>query len=290
MQRFVRDRAIGLCVALLLLAALSVSAQDQAEQTPSVGEIVKLMVGSYKGLKSYQHSGQWATEMQMGGTPLKQEIPVDVTYAAGSRFKIVSSMWQIVCDGKLVTVYVPALEQYTVREFGPDFWKEEAAMTGVLPGGAMRPDEFFASEDPVAEYVKLVLEAKVKGGETAGDYDCWLVEGHAKIPEGSPVQGDIPLKVWHRKQDGLVVQVSADLTEFAKAQMAAMGQDAGTLDSVALRCTAGKIILNADLPEDAFVFQPPAGAQKVDQFAPPETVPEQQEQVELEGKPAPDSE
>ena len=52
MRSVTRNRVIGTWAVCLLLAASPVFAQEQAEQPPSVGEIVKLTVASYKGLKT----------------------------------------------------------------------------------------------------------------------------------------------------------------------------------------------------------------------------------------------
>jgi len=292
MRSVTRNRVIGIWVVCLLLAASPVFAQEQAEQPPSVGEIVKLTVASYKGLKTYQGSGHLITEMQMEGTPVKQEVPMSITYAAGPKFRAVSELSQIFCDGRQVTVYVPPLGQYVVREFEPDFWEDDMARLGILPK-EIRPDKLFGGEDPVAAYCQIVSEASVTGSEAVGDYQCWLVQGHFPMPKEAPLQGRVPLKIWHRKADGLVTQIRADLTELLKAQMAAMGQDAGMpFDSVAFVYNAGRITLDAELPEDTFVFQPPANAEKVEQFGPPEMPQAQEEQaeVELEGEPAPDFE
>ncbi len=292
MRSVTRNRVIGTWAVCLLLAASPVFAQEQAEQPPSVGEIVKLTVASYKGLKTYQGSGHLITEMQMQGTPMKQEVPMSITYAAGPKFRAMSQRSQIFCDGQQVTVYVPPLGQYVVREFRPDFWEEDMARLGVLPK-EIRPDKLFGGEDPVAEYRQIVSEASVTGSEAVGDYQCWLVQGHFSMPKEAPIQGRVPLKIWHRKGDGLVTQIRADLTELVRAQMAARGQDAGMqFDSVAFVYNAGQISLDEELPEDAFVFEPPAGAEKVEQFGPPEMpqVQEEQDEVELEGKAAPDFE
>jgi len=292
MRSVTRNRAVGTWVVCLLLAASPVFAQEQAEQPPSVGEIVKLTVASYKGLRTYQGSGHLIAEMQTQGTPMKQELPMSITYAAGSKFRVMSQRSQIFCDGQQVTVYVPPLRQYTVREFGPDFWEEDMARLGVLPK-EIRPDKLFGAQDPVAEYRRMISEASVTGSEAVGGYQCWLVQGHFSVPKEAPFQGRVPLKIWHRKGDGLVTQIRADLTELVRAQMAARGQDAGMqFDSVAFVYNAGQISLDEELPEDAFVFQPPADAEKVERFGPPEMPQAQEEQVEaeLEGEPAPDFE
>ncbi len=278
MRSVTRNRVIGTWAVCLLLAASPVFAQEHAEQPPSVGEIVKLAVASYRGLKTYQDSGQLTMDAEVQGQAVKREFPLNVTYAAGPRFKLKSEVPQVYCDGRQVTTYIPIFSQYIVEDYGPKFWQEGVDRLRVLPR-ALRLDQFFTAENPVTEYTRLVSDAQVKGLQTVGEYDCWVVQGHCQIPGNQAVQATIPLTLWHRRQDGLIVQVRADLTQ---------SQNPAQFGHVVIVYNAGKIILNAELPPDAFVFQPPEGAEKVAAFGPRRA--RQADPAELEGKAAPDFE
>lgn len=290
MRRLVRRRAIGTWLVCLFLGTLSALAQEQKERIPSVDEIVQKMVATYKSLDTYQDSGHMTVEMRMGEQPMKQTFPVTIVYATGPRFKLVSPMAQLYCHDEKVTVYLPVLRQYMVQEYGADFWEQGIGPSELTSGEALRPDKFFGSEDPAAEYRKVVSGSKVTGGESVSGYDCWVIEGQFKMPGEEPVELAVPVKIWHRKEDGLLAQVRADMSEVFNAQMAEMGQAVRpAFEGFVLAYNVGTINLNKELPEGAFKFEPPAGSKKVEAFGPPE-MPEGAEQVELSGKPAPDFE
>jgi len=267
-------RAVVVCVvvaSVLVLGATAVLGQAEQEALPSLGDVVLKAAATYKGLTSYQDTAERAAGT---GEPLA----VKIAWAKGPKFCVVSAASEVYYDGTTFTVYMPPLAQYKQQPCAPEMldqvlqenqWRPVSVAAGIV-----------AAADPVAEYSKVLAEAKVVGQETVRDQECWVVEGKYKepAPEGVTHPPSTSVKVWHRKTDGAVLLVNYDWGELLRSRYVAQGEAKPRdgrapaelpIPAIMVSITAGDVQFNPEIAEDVFIFQPPEGAAKVDAFTMP---------------------
>ncbi len=286
-------------VAALLLCAGWAAGQEAPAETalqtalpedaPAAIEVARQMVETMKEAKTFRMAGTFTVRVVQAGQPDRQKMPLELVYADGGKLKLRTGMSEIYCDGETVVTYVAPLNQYTEKEYAGDMYELLAqAITPLsqVAGEGEKPEE----RDWADVYMEELAEPKLAARQKLSGTDCWVLSGRKELPrprEDGPV---VPLKVWHRVKDGLVLKVHADMTEMLRRMASEMPPEmaAQLPESATITLSVDEVALDEALPEGTFTFQPPEGIEKVAQFGPPSGAGEQES--ELLGEAAPEFE
>jgi len=160
----------------------------------------------------------------------------------------------IICDGKKVYTYLPALKKYIEKD-APQHLSDLFqfnSMTGALTGTAFPFIQMLVADDPGTVLLRGIKGGRSAGAETVGgvacsrlrfqqtafDWDAWVAV--AKPP--------------------VLLKIVPDLNRVYGTAAAKNPQLAGMKINTTIRFSNWKG--DAPLPKDAFVFKPPAGVQK----------------------------
>jgi len=263
-MRLQRAGWIGLAL-LFASVGIAQTQQDALDILNKVGE-------TYRGVKTLQAEGDLTTGMSGAGMQQNVTAHMLMTLGGSGKVRIESKTglmnFLMVSDGQTTWLYMPAINKYAKFPALP------AATAGAppIPGGLHGMDsiENFGN---IADNVK---EAKLVRSETLQldgiATDCYVIEFVSAGPSVSstpPAATAMPVKVeenretvWVDKSRLLVARVSS------RAKITLAGESAPTETQSDL--TFNKLSLDAPVPDDAFVFAPPASASEIDlsQFMP----------------------
>jgi peroxiredoxin/outer membrane lipoprotein-sorting protein len=279
-------------LAAVLLWSCPVGAQEAASdaaepegqpQKPSVEYLIKQMEKTVRGITSVEIGANLNVEMKMGGQPMSQNMPIEFAYAQGPKLRLVMPDAQIFSDAETVTMYVPMFQRYSVEEYSEEALDEAFPAMQAVAELMAEPEE--APEDDVGslllpQFEKVFGKTAVAGSESIGETECWLMQAETTPGETEVMPAAVPIKAWFRKTDGAIMKVAADMTSFMKAQ----GQPG--VEAVQFTLTVKTLKLNEPIGGKTFKFEPPPGAQKVEDLFDVGAMQEEEPQHPSVGKPA----
>ncbi len=288
-----RRKGIGALMVIIcvLASAAPTHAQEattESEARPSAGEIALQMANTLKDAETVRVSAQVQMKMMMGQQPISTTLPISATYADPMKFRVKMPMYTVYGDGEKATVYIPQIQQYRVMEYkevfsqfasrvGPDL-----DLSGNLEGASL------TAQQMADAYKDAFQKIEVTGADKAGGVDVWVIEGEFSGPTPAGEKAAVPVRVLHRRTDGLILRLEADMSEMMKKmkeQFGAMGGQAP--DEMQYNLSISDITLNAPVEEGTFDFEPPPGAEEMKGGAAGAPRP-QMKKGALAGKPAPD--
>ncbi len=237
-------------------AAEPLQGDEQAQQ------LVKRVADFYKAAKT----GQVAVElaMELKGKQVHESIAsqCSLTFARPNQFRLTTTgdmtSMELVSDGTKLVTYLPLLNAYTEQP-APVHWQRVLAQAAAATGSGMFLMNLLV-DDPYRAMTAGVNAVNYIGQEKLDDTSVHLVAFQ---------QARFDVQVWiDAGEKPIVHKISADMTRAIRAAAKAgvlplQGQDATMTMVERYR----NWTLNEKLPADTFVFQPPQGAKKTDDFS-----------------------
>ncbi|MFO8007262.1 MAG: TlpA disulfide reductase family protein [Candidatus Brocadiia bacterium] len=280
-----------LVVGLLLCAGWAAGQEAPAEtamqtnlpeDAPTPTEIARQMVQTLEAAETFRMAGEMEINIERAEGPSVQTSPVEIAYASGMKLKLETAMSGFYANGETAISYMAPLKQYKEQKLTGGAYSLIARAMPRLEPFLTESDEASGEADWPGLYADLLGEAELVAHEQLGETDCWVVAGQVAMPrrDGEAV---LPLKVWHRAEDGVVLKAHLDMTATVRpAGIELPPEMAAQLpESVTVTLSVDEVSVDEPLPEGTFTFQPPEGAEKVTQFGP---------QPELLGEAAPEFE
>ena len=229
----------------------------EVKATPQVLAYLKDISSTYQNLNRYQFEG---TLVRRGDAPGMErlEVPfklvVDKPRRARTEIRNPNLNIIAVTDSEQMWVYVPQMKQYTQQSanvFAPGTTNAEIGQK-------------LATGTPIERYLNLtngLRSARILRDETIDvggrKVACTVVEALYQDPQGLPVQM-LPNKLWVEKATKLVVRDSVAML-LSNTDGSTVHVFQGTVYTIARG--------NAPIADSMFVFNPPPGTEKVDQFS-----------------------
>ncbi|MDR1305146.1 MAG: DUF2092 domain-containing protein [Verrucomicrobiales bacterium] len=235
--------------------AVSLSA---AEVSPDARALIERVGKFYDGAKTLQveiavanhiENQYMDTTIKSAGT-LTVSRPDRVAYTQSGQFGTT-----LIMDGTSKTVFFPSLKKYTVTEItAPADAEFGAVEQGLIAGTAgARPDIFFKA-DMTESWLEDAADATLADDETVGGVLCQRLKFANKRKTA--------VELWIQKDgDPLLVKLVEKMDTTGNKEMPEQAR-------LKMECvnTFTNWRVNEPVPDSAFVFTPPADAQKVDQL------------------------
>lgn len=247
---------------------------------------VERMLRGVSRLKTYADDA--VIKMEMGAALQQPEMVMSVVYEAPHRFHIRTMVHEVVSDGRTLSVYMKQSRRYKVEPLERDVGEQIGQYVGAL-GLDFGVAELLVSEDPRKAFADTFKGLDVTGLESIDGDRCLVLEGVMGEALMNMAGADVPATLYIRERDMMLRRLELDLLEGVKEQFEGAEALSGMLEEYRLVYDVRGLVVNKPLERDAFSFEPPEGAKKVDQFHSMWLhVGRSAAQFELSGKPAPD--
>lgn len=253
---------------VLFLASLGFtqSQQDAMDVLNKVGE-------TYRSVKTLQAEGDVTTGMSGPDMQQNMNMHLLLTFAAPGKVRMESKTgamtFLMISDGQSTWIYMPQLNKYSKLPLNQGALDGNTSVPGGMPA--------FGAVSDFAKIAEDIKEARIVRSETLQvdgvAVDCYVVEvvhqqpqpaaGAATAANGAATKAEaLSQTLWVDKSRLLVLRVSSDV----KVTLAGESVPTKTKSTI----TFNKLRLDDAVPDDAFVFTPPAGASELDlgQFMP----------------------
>jgi len=258
------------CLAGLVLMCASLglaqTQQDALDVLTKVGE-------NYQSLRTLQAEGDVTTGMNGPGMQQKMASHLRLILAPPSKMHMESQVGAIniivISDGQTLWMYMPMLNKYSKLPLNGSASGAGASIAGGPSGIGGLPD-FAKIAEGIKEARILRSEALQLDGVATDCYVILIVHrpSHAAASAQGPANAAPPKvepiseTVWVDKSRLLVTRVTSH------ANVTVPGENTPTHTESTITFT--KLTLDDPVPDDAFVFTPPAGATEMDlgQFMP----------------------
>jgi outer membrane lipoprotein-sorting protein len=279
--------------AIIALASLSLSWSARKQLETRASRRAQENLGAvYKGLTSYQDVAEIRQDFRMEGTKvtvsgsfiLTMERPNKMNLTVRWRRGITELDAQLISDGTNFWVYRPDLKQYTVQPASGSLKSlleqsrgpAETDLSQTLYG-------IIASDDPQAELAENGKSLKTLRKEAIDGTPSYVLtwdeavrQKGASVSNGAaqnPPTKSMPVTVWAAVENGLIHQLSLDLSQLDISSSPLPNPNGGPPRTVKLQdfVTTTKhsaIRINPTLSKTIFVFRPPPEAQQVEAFNP----------------------
>lgn len=267
-------------------------------------QIIADALAKYRGAKSYQDKFTGRYEL-VAKDAAGDDAGQSTDYAASllwdgtSRLSLVTDHFALVTNGKRLWRYLSMLDEYTESPAPEKLnWEEAVAElpTDDPPHAVLfvreRPDKSFEQLFPmVREFTAVTPEKRDDrpGVRLSGVFDS----------TDTPFDyngGLLPFSLWFDEKTGLLGEVRVDLTAMIKRALGLDAEEAAGEDELQMpgyprhithalvTARFDDVRLDFDVPGDRFVFEAPAGAEKVERFTDLSEMPDPRELI---GKTAP---
>lgn len=278
-----RMRTFSLGTLFLFAFIAPVGAEDEEviefeNFSPSARAAIDELLSRTDKLKRY--SDQAVAKVETGSTmTFMPEQRASFAFAKPKRFRLQTDQRELFSDGKELTVYSKAMRRFTTQPLPEDIEKQIRRYRGFF-GTQMRIANILFAKNPREPIAGFVKNLTVTGREDIDGERCLRLEGMSKTKEFTPFgtsDDENPVTIWLRASDHLIRRVEVDMSESmrkrAEENEGTWGQQFGEYRHV---YDVKDIRTGDEVDNDLFVFQPPAGAKKVDRFydnmgVPPET-------------------
>jgi len=241
------NRKLPHAIALAAIAVAPLSAR--AIEAP---DLMRKVQDAFDALESYEREMTMTMDINLGGQAMKQEMStVERAVPPGKQRSEVTMMgmtFVTVSNGETTWSYNPMVKQYT----------EQTAAT-IGGGGGNAPGGFAVTERSLSAVTEGATISRSETIEVDGRaIDCHIVHvnpSHIPMSGGTKIDG---LRVWLSESEPLILKVEANVSGIPTP----MGEAAGTITNA-----ISSYRVNGALADDVFTFDPPEGAQKVDDFA-----------------------
>jgi outer membrane lipoprotein-sorting protein len=277
-------------------------------QEPTAQDVLKRVAEVYRGANSYQDTSTMAVKMKMMGMEMAIDMSSTMSIVKPNKMSMslkmnvmgTSNDISMVSDGKKRWIYMGAANQYTEEDAPPSL----STAFNAMPGGGMTPTagsgmgvyNILTNDDPRKALTENVKNLKLVGSEDIGGKSAYVLTWDASLadlgkdtpfplPTGKDADLNIPIKTWVSKDDGVILQMTMDMSSMMKAIFSMMGDlpaqaGQGKLDKqqqeqmkqmmkdiqMTLVETHKDVKINAPIADETFAFKPPADAKKVKEF------------------------
>jgi peroxiredoxin len=265
------------------------AAADEVKIDPEAKKVIDAFGKFFGGLKGFHFSDTVALHIERMGQKQSEEFvqkftaerPNKLSYSLGSQ----RGGAAVVSDGKELALYIKGYDKYAIEQAPAtfvDLLKEKIAFGAIALGNASTVTVALLAEDPGAKLVENVKSVDYGGLVDLDGVKCHLLEASG---------GDVDWQLWIDAGAQPLVRKFVPNLEKAYEQLAkAKGQQSPFKDTrIANIVTYKDWQVDPKFPADAFVFQPPKDAARVDSFLEIVTDPAAQELPlhPLLGMPAP---
>jgi outer membrane lipoprotein-sorting protein/peroxiredoxin len=251
-------------------AAEPASSPAAAETSPEARAALERTVARYRGLKSYRDHFRCAARLKLKDSegPEMGYLEGSLVFQAPDRLVSKTEALHAYYDGKLFTRYLPHQRQYATdssaeatKALAPENW-----FTMSEDGLAVHPlVALLALRDMPAEKALMISELSGVAPATREGHAGSRLKGRLQIT-GLPGMPPLDFTAFINEQtqlfEEITVDVSSMLRAFANTEAEGEAEDAETAE---LLITFQDVVVDADLPDDAFAFDP-RGARKVARF------------------------
>ncbi|MCC7293945.1 MAG: DUF2092 domain-containing protein [Phycisphaerales bacterium] len=255
---------------LSCLCAAPTYAQDEPDGDPLEGysksavAVLKRMIEGLKEVKTYSDQGviTMKTDAMFGAAGQEQKMPF--SFMRERKFRMETQTHTLVSDGKELHVLLKAANRYQttpLKDDLPDQLEEYFGGMGLKFGTG----QLLLSRKPAKLFTEVFKELDRTGEEDVDGDGCHVLEGKMNEDAIPIVSSDTPVRLMLRKSDGLLRRVEIDLSEAMKKQM----EQAGGMMQVSefkVIYDVKDIKINERPDENAFAFEAPSSAKKVDKF------------------------
>jgi TonB family protein len=258
-----KNRVCSLTTFLLALSlgftqtTFSDSQKDSSKIDPKAEQVVRELSEYLRGLKSFRVDITTSVKTKAQGMNMEMKSSRSLAVRRPDRFALVPKEGvegaTVICDGKKVYTYLPEVRKYTVQEAPKAL---DSIMMLQMEGTGVGSDDVsigsLLRSNPYEVIMKGVIQGQYLGMEEIDGVECH----HLKFFER-----EIDWEMWVEVGDKPLIKRNVpDISKtLAKnADLKGMGVEASV--------TFTNWAVNVDLPDDQFVFTPPASAKKVDSF------------------------
>ncbi len=226
-------------------------------------EVLKRMAETYRSLKSYQFEGVMKRESKAEGYQQTREIPILKAAVLPDKLRIErgwpKNKMVLVSNSQDSWLYLAQLRQYSrtnpgdIKRFLEQGPSDEPATFSALYNSFVTQ---YANLTELVKQARILREESLDLGGSAKP--CYVVEINNRETEEGRSERNYPRTLWIEKDRYLVLkEISGSRSESPEFE--------GMLETrQTLVLSLAKI--NEQLPQDLFVFQPPAGTHEI-QFA-----------------------
>lgn len=254
-------RIAGQVIGAFLLATTLALAQAAPAQ-PEALDLLKNVAETYRAMSTLRGDANMAMQMHSPDLEQKMEMPMTLSINAQGKMRMESKgdvPMVTVADGQTLWVYMPLFNRYMKIPLG------QAGAYG--RAGFTVPRDYLNQFSKVAENVK---QATVVGSETlranGAEVSCWIVSVEYEPPASDenaapggaagPPKRSGTTKLWVEKTHYLVYRQSSDV-KVERPGTSAASELKNTL-------TFTSLAVDEPIPDETFVFKPPAGATEMD--------------------------
>jgi thiol-disulfide isomerase/thioredoxin len=270
----------GAASVLLSLAGCGGSASDPvapaAKATPTAGkaggaaspqsgkELLEQVAAAYRQAVTYSDQGVARVQYKLNDKETKHDFPFSVTYAQPNRVWLKAYEGEVVCDGQRISALHESVRGYVRTADAPQkltvgkIYSDEflwSALNERQVGGPLQLE--FLLNDKIVEALLANVsgEPELLEPSAIGGQQCHGVR--LALPQGK-------MTFWITQADHLLRRIEYPTDEFRRT----LEQD-GTVSDVVVMADFVGAKINEPLGENAFRFEPPAGAKEVKQFVGP---------------------
>jgi len=239
---------------------LAFSPHGWGEDQPSAAEaLLRRTATAYQTLQAYQDETTVLIAVTAQGMQQKMETRHRVSVQRPNKLALVLESGMrgvtLVSDGDKMYTYMPALKKFTVQEAPKSIeaiLNESVLGTGMAGGVGVTILRLFG-DDPYGRIMERVQTVELIGEEILEGAQAHHVLSHEKA-------GDV--EMWIDAQDYLIKRIRIDMSRAMQRHQETMP---GLADmKMVFEETHRQVRTGSSIPQDAFVFQPPAGAEATD--------------------------
>ncbi len=271
--------ALGGALALLLLAgcnrsqgdggatskATLTSAQAADPATPKSGrELLEKVAAAYRQAVTYSDRGVARVEYKLNDKETKHAFPFSVTFAQPNRIWLKAYEGEVVCDGQRISAVHESIRGYVRTADAPEKLTPAKVYGDAFLGSALNERQVggplqleFLLNNKVLDYLlsQTSDEPELLDATTIDQEPCWRVQ--LAMPQGKTV-------LWIGQASSVLRRVEYPTDEFRR-----MLEQDGQVSDIVVVADFADAKFNEPLADDAFRFEPPAGAKEVKQFVGP---------------------
>ncbi|MBN1510753.1 MAG: TlpA family protein disulfide reductase [Phycisphaerae bacterium] len=238
-------------------------------ESPEARAVLNATVARYREMKSYRDTYGWTARLeQKSEAPMEGRIDGSLAWTSG-RIVNKSDVAHVYCDGRKVTWYWPAANQY-VQEIQDDdlsgaLHEPEWFHYGQRAAGMHPLAVLLVAGDNATESLPIVVVTDVQP-TTRGGQSGRLLHGRFRV-DGLPHAAALPFEAFIDDQRGLFEEFRLNYTDSYRAALRESYEgDPDAVERAEIVITLRDIECDKPIEDAAFVLNEP-GARKIDMFS-----------------------
>jgi outer membrane lipoprotein-sorting protein len=259
-------------------------------QAQEAERAIRSLGAVYGTITAYQDTAVVTQDMQMEGAKVAMDGEIRMIFQRPNKLYLTAKMRmpfgqtevRVIGDGQTVWGYLPAANQYVVRESPGSLGENLQRLTQIatLDTIPLTLYGILLSQSRQEALARRARDIRFLRMEEVGGKSAYVVTWNEDVgppprrqgpPRGPPPSVTrFPVTAWVSQEDGLVLRWMMDLSNISRrtnipsmaggvSRSVSVGRLVVTLDHTEIR-------LNPVLPEDTFTFTPPPDAKRVEDF------------------------